>query len=107
MYKYIVLPNKVIAISTYAGKTVRGVAKCDPRDEFDVEVGKRLAEARCNAKVAAKRLSRAIKKADEAEHQIDLADAYHAKMVDYFNDAGHAYDAALAELSKLEDELHK
>ena len=27
--------NEIIAVSTYAGKTVKGVAKCDPRDSFD------------------------------------------------------------------------
>ena len=31
-YKYYTAGNKVIAVSTYAGKTVKGVAKCDPKD---------------------------------------------------------------------------
>lgn len=48
----------VYAISTYAGKTVRGVAKCAPEDKFDIEYGKRLAAARCNLKVAAKRVAK-------------------------------------------------
>ena len=51
--------TKVIAVSTYAGKVVRGVAKCDVNDTFSLEKGKELAAARCNEKVAKKRLIRA------------------------------------------------
>lgn len=39
--------NDVIAVSTYAGKTVKGIAKCDPRDTFDIDKGVEIAEARC------------------------------------------------------------
>lgn len=60
-YKYYICKSqrKVIAVSTYGGKTVRGVAKADPRDEFDIEKGKALAAARCAERVAAKRQARA------------------------------------------------
>lgn len=58
-YRFYVGKNKIVAVSTYAGKTVRGVAKCDPRDEFDIEKGKALAAARCAERVAAKRQARA------------------------------------------------
>lgn len=43
--------NEIIAVSTYAGKTVKGVAKCDPRDSFDKSKGEQLAIARCAAKL--------------------------------------------------------
>ena len=51
--------TKVIAVSTYAGKAVRGVAKCDVKDTFSLEKGKELAAARCNEKIAKKRFTRA------------------------------------------------
>ena len=51
--------TKVVAVSTYAGKVVRGVAKCDVNDTFSLEKGKELAAARCNEKIAKKRLTRA------------------------------------------------
>lgn len=51
--------TKVVAVSTYAGKVVRGVAKCDVNDTFSLEKGKELAAARCNEKIAKKRLARA------------------------------------------------
>ena len=51
--------TKVIAVSTYAGKVIRGVAKCDVNDTFSFEKGKKLAAARCNEKIAKKRFARA------------------------------------------------
>ena len=46
-YKYYQFKNKnggitIVATSSYGGKTVKGYAKCDPRDEFDIEKGKAL-----------------------------------------------------------------
>lgn len=57
--------TKVVAVSTYAGKTVRGVAKCDINDTFSLDRGMELAAARCNEKVAKKRLTRAENKRRE------------------------------------------
>ena len=64
-YKYVVTPNKVIALSSYGGRTVRGIAKCHPGDIFNEETGKALAAARCNEKIAAKRYARANQKYEE------------------------------------------
>ena len=47
-YRFAYAPNKVIAITTYAGKTVRGIAKCSPDDSFSKEKGEELAVARCD-----------------------------------------------------------
>ena len=68
--------TKVIAVSTYAGKVVRGVAKCDANDTFSLEKGKELAAARCNQKIAKKRLTRAENKRREIikeNHKIVIA----------------------------------
>ena len=64
-YTYIITHNKIIALSSYAGKTVRGVAKCHPGDNFDENFGKKLAAARCNLKIAIKRYARARDKYNE------------------------------------------
>ena len=68
--------TKVVAVSTYAGKVVRGVAKCDANDTFSFEKGKELAAARCNQKIAKKRLTRAENKRREIieeNHKIVIA----------------------------------
>ena len=44
--------DTVVAVASYAGKRVRGVAKCSEMDEFDLEKGEKLAAARCNLKIA-------------------------------------------------------
>ena len=62
--------RKVIAVSTYAGKNVKGYAKADPRDTFDIEKGTELAIARCNAKIAEKRAKRATSKVSERSRSL-------------------------------------
>ena len=93
-YKYYTTNNKVIAVSTYAGKTVRGVAKCDPRDTFDLEKGKILAAKRCNEKVAKRRYTRAQKRVKEAARALETAQNHYHKMLQYMNDAHDAYGQA-------------
>lgn len=86
-YKYIETPNKVIALSTYAGKTVRGIAKCHPNDTFDVEFGRKLAAARCNAKIAAKRAANAQNKYWEAHKKYLEINRTFKKYSQYYIDA--------------------
>ena len=102
-YKFYTTPdNKTIAISTYAGKTVRGVAKVDPRDEFDAEFGKKLAAARCNAKIAKKRRTRAMKQVRKAADAFNAAYDKFQKMKKYENDAFAEYEDAIKNVTDLE-----
>ena len=86
-YNYYTTQNKVIAVSTYVGRTVKGIAKCDPRDTFSIDSGKKIAAARCNEKVATKRAGRAYKKIVSAKNELEKNIAYYNKMVDYYNDS--------------------
>jgi len=83
-------PTKIYAVSTYAGRTVRGVAKCDPRDKFSMQQGKELAAARCELKVAQKRKARAIRLFAEATARKAQALKYADKMAQYAADADNA-----------------
>ena len=65
--------DTVVAVSTYAGETVRGVAKCAPEDEFDLAKGKKLAAARCAKKVAKKRVHALTDELNWAEYILDMA----------------------------------
>lgn len=56
----------VVCTTTYKGHIVRGIAKCSPEDNFDVETGKRLAYLRCKYKFAKKKLKHAKKVYNEA-----------------------------------------
>ena len=82
-YKSYTHDNEVIAVTSFARRPVRSVAKCDPRDTFDVEFGKALAIARCDVKVADKRLTAAKKRLDKAneamiaaKRELDAANKY-------------------------------
>lgn len=94
-------PYQVIAISTYAGKTVRGVAKCHDSDTFSLDKGKMLAAARCNLKIAEKRLHRADTKCSIANRQVGEAKEYQTRMRKYYDDSKDDLKAAEKELKKL------
>ena len=87
-YVFYTTKNKVIAVSTYAGKIVKGIAKCNPNDTFDLEKGKELAAARCNNKVAKKRCKHAIKQLNEARVALSKARKRVEDMENYVYDAG-------------------
>lgn len=105
-YKYIVTPNKVIALSTYAGRTVRGVAKCHPNDTFDVEFGKALAAARCNYKVAQKRHARAQHEYNKLCDELKGFNERVRKVTDYLKDSAEAEKEAIFTIAKLKGSLH-
>ena len=100
-YKFYIAKNKVIAVSTYAGKTVRGVAVCADSDTFDIEKGKRLAAARCNVKIAEKRLKNAEEESLYFEQLMEYVhdDYYHAES--YRLDAEERYVHAVNNLEQL------
>lgn len=100
-YRFYCGPNKIVAVSTYEGRTVRGVAKCDPRDSFDAEKGKELAAARCNQKVATKRQRRAERELKKAIAAHDRATKYLGKMNDYYEDARKAVYNADTRVDKI------
>ena len=51
--------GKVIVVSHYAGRSVKGIAKCSPHDTYDQAAGVELARARCDLKIAEKKLENA------------------------------------------------
>ena len=78
---------ETIAFSTYAGKVVYGKAICRVEDEYDEEFGKKVAIARCAAKIAQKRYARANRMYREASERLAEANRYHRNMSKYLTDA--------------------
>jgi hypothetical protein len=105
-YKYHVSETKVVCISSFAKRPVRGIAKCDTNfDAFDVETGKKLARLRCDVKVSAKRKQRAEMKLDEAQAAFDEAQARLKKMQNYLSDATTELKQAQQYLAAFEETL--
>ena len=86
-YQFYYGPNSVIAVSTYEGRKVRGVAKCDPRDVFDADAGRELAAARCNQKIAVKRHKRATRELNKAMEAYKKAERHMYTMNNYYEDS--------------------
>lgn len=107
MYKFVVTDNKVICLSSYMGRTVRGVAKCAPGDEFNEEFGKKLAQARCDVKVARKRHERATQKYLEADELYCRAEDHLNQMDDYLWNAEKEMVAAEKTLGSLTEIFKK
>lgn len=99
------LGTEVIAVSSYAGRPVRGKAICAPDDAFDEEKGIALAKARCNAKIAEKRQKRAFRKFAEAQQNCIEAKRYNEKMKNYLADAEAALTSAKQDVQHLLDIL--
>lgn len=97
--------KEVIAVSTYAGKAVRAKAQCDPRDNYEIETGKKLAAARCNVRISEKRKKRAAKLLAKAEAQMIEAKRFKHKMLSYYTDATDELAAAVNELRDIENSL--
>jgi hypothetical protein len=79
--------TEIIAMSTYAGQVVKGKAICHINDTYSEEKGKRLAIARCAAKIAKKRKARAEKLYHAAERQVEAAKRHRDAMKHYALDA--------------------
>ena len=95
----------VICTNLYKGQVIRGVSKCNPEDEFNLELGKKLAYLRCRKKVLHKKLKRAYK----AEHDAIIAESrakynlYGAR--EFVSDSEMQLDKIIDELVTLEGQL--
>lgn len=99
--------NKTIVCTTlYKEQMVRGIAKCYPEDEFNLEVGKKLAYLRCKKKFARKKLKRALR----AEHDAFIAEARAKYNLDsaceFVSDSETQLADAINELAEFEAKLN-
>ena len=97
--------GEIIAISKYNGKTVKAKAVCSPNDEFDYKVGKDLAIARCNEKVAYKRWLRANAKLNALAQKLQDLEEEKFKVALFFYDATQLCKIAQEERKRLEKEV--
>jgi Mg2+ and Co2+ transporter CorA len=98
--------QSVICVGSYAGKVVRAVAKCNPNDTFDFEKGKALAAARCDEKIALKRLKHTTNKVMALRESLMRAQEYLNKQEDYLLQMNERYNTACMNRDTLEDDLN-
>lgn len=98
---YLAGEKKIIVVSRYAGKVVRGVAKCSPGDTYNVEKGEKLARLRCDEKISEKRVARSQEAYADAVANLAKAQKRVEAMKQYMDDAAAEYADVKAELAKL------
>ena len=108
-YKYKIDEEKrtIVAMSTFAGKTVVGVARCAEEDEFNIETGKKIAAARCSVKIAEKRMKRAKECNKWANECVAFWTTEAEKMKHYEEDSVAAFEAAYDALTNIEENFCK
>ena len=106
-YKYKIDEDKrtIVAMSTFAGKVIVGVARCAPTDEFNIELGKKIAAARCSVKIAEKRMKRANYCLADAAAGLAWFQKRVEHMQKYQDDSVNAYQSAVTALAEIEKKI--
>jgi hypothetical protein len=99
--------KKIIAVTHYAGRAVRGIAKCAPEDTFDIELGCKIAVARCEIKVARAKIRNAAAKYLEAAKAADAAQKRYDNMKQYYMDAVDQLDSAIESHNKIINKIQQ
>lgn len=97
--------KKVICTTTFAKKRVKGVAVCSDEDTFDLETGKKLAQARADVQFAKRRVAYANEELEVAVALKDWADDYARGRGEYYHDCFEDLKAYEEAQYKLEEEL--
>lgn len=93
--------GEVIAVTHYAGRTIKATAKCHPDDVFDLEMGKKVAVAKAEIKVAKAKRRNAVVSYLDAAVVADAAHAHFNDMKQYYMDAIDQLDDAVEALANL------
>lgn len=97
--------TKVIAESSYHGNRVRGYAICSPEDNFDLELGKKLAAMRCNEKIQVKKMKALSRNIEMCTKEIQVCSDYVQKLRKIYKEIFIEYQVDCASLEELESNL--
>ena len=93
--------RKCIAVARYGGKNLKGVAVAAPEDEYNIEVGRAIALARVNVKIAERKQKWARKKYDEIAKEYAIAKVKLDRAADFVVDATYDYNDSLEKLHAI------
>ena len=97
--------KKVICVTYYKGKPIKGIAKCAPCDDFDISVGEKLAYLRCKNKFLKRKSEQATSAYSKAVVAAGKAEMNRLNAIDFFNEVSSELYAARQELASLETSL--
>lgn len=96
----------VICTTFYKGKSIRAIAKCDPKDSFNLETGKQLAYLRCREKFLKTKAGIAIDAYAEAWAALCRAEKCLQNTADFVTDVRCKLDDIRSQLAALEASLY-
>ena len=99
--------TKVIVVTKFHNKKIRGIAKCSPEDTFDFEKGKQLAELRCRKKLVAEQYNFYTEKLELIDVLIDKYNRERNKVEKCRMDAMYELSSIGCELQSFENMLNK
>lgn len=98
-YTYYNVEKKIICVSKYAGKLFRATASCSPADEYNEEIGRALAKARVDHKIATYMAKKKYEEYNQMSKEFErLADQMNKKLAracSWVEDRDNAYKALL------------
>ena len=98
--------GSVVCTTMYKGQMVRGIAKCDPEDEFNIDFGKKLAYLRCKAKFARKKFKHALRVERDAFVAANRAKYNLDKACEFVSDSELQLVNAMVELNDFETKIN-
>lgn len=96
----------IIAISYYRGKTIKGIAKCSPEDEYNEELGRKIAEARCNEAVNRYRLKGAYANCEQLVIEAENIKRKLQKASKYLIETQKQYDISVEKINNIMEECN-
>lgn len=90
-----------MAITKFAGKTVKAFAKCQPTDTYSEEVGEKIAAARLAVLIAERQYVLDAHRVDEAKRNVTEANRRLNNAMNHLNDAVENEMRARADLFDL------
>ena len=93
--------NIVICESSFAGKKVRGMAKCSPADEFEINYGMLLAKARVDYKIAEMRVKKSRIRMEAAIDAHDKTEVECVRAGNYCSDSFKEFKTAEETLNSI------
>ena len=80
-YYYIIPESRIVkCVSTYGKKPFVGIAKCDEKDTFDENIGKRIARVKCDNKINRRRIKVLQRDMDIAFDNVRYWEAKHSML---------------------------
>ena len=95
----------VKAVTIYADKTIYAFAKCDPEDEFNIELGKKIATKRLDLKIKKIRTRAAQQRAKYCKKMLEYYKHEVKRMTKALETSEVSFADFKVEINELETEL--